>query len=313
MKVAVLDDTHQAWEATAGIARLRTRAEVRVFTTPFGTTDALRGFDALIANRERTRFTAELLAQLPDVRILVQTGNHAYHIDFDAAHHHGITIARASGGYSVGAAELAIALALAAMRKIPESDAAVRRGEWQTPSTPVLYDKTFGIIGLGRIGRHVARLAAAFGMRVLAWSPRLTDKAAREGGAERCELDKLLAQADVVSFHASLTPESRGLLDERRLRLMKPTAYVINTSRGPLIDEKALVAALREGTIAGAGLDVFDQEPLPHGHPLTLLPNVVLTPHLGWPTDDGYARFSEAACEVLFAYLDGGELPSFTH
>lgn len=313
MKVAVLDDTHQAWEATAGIARLRTRAEVRVFTTPFGTTDALRGFDALIANRERTRFTAELLAQLPDVRILVQTGNHAYHIDFDAAHHHGITIARASGGYSVGAAELAIALALAAMRKIPESDAAVRRGEWQTPSTPVLYDKTFGIIGLGRIGRHVARLAAAFGMRVLAWSPRLTDKAAREGGAERCELDKLLAQADVVSFHASLTPESRGLLDERRLRLMKPTAYVINTSRGPLIDEKALVAALREGTIAGAGLDVFDQEPLPHGHPLTLLPNVVLTPHLGWPTDDGYARFSEAACEVLFAYLDGGELPSFSH
>ncbi|MEQ1759960.1 MAG: D-2-hydroxyacid dehydrogenase family protein [Vicinamibacterales bacterium] len=313
MKVAVLDDTHQAWEATAGIARLRTRAEVRVFTTPFGTTDALRGFDALIANRERTRFTAELLAQLPDVRILVQTGNHAYHIDFDAAHHHGITIARASGGYSVGAAELAIALALAAMRKIPESDAAVRRGEWQTPSTPVLYDKTFGIIGLGRLGRHVARLAAAFGMRVLAWSPRLTDKAAREGGAERCELDKLLAQADVVSFHASLTPESRGLLDERRLRLMKPTAYVINTSRGPLIDEKALVAALREGTIAGAGLDVFDQEPLPHGHPLTLLPNVVLTPHLGWPTDDGYARFSEAACEVLFAYLDGGELPSFSH
>jgi phosphoglycerate dehydrogenase-like enzyme len=313
MKVAVLDDTHHAWEATSGVARLRSRAEVSVFTGSLGTPDALRGFDALIANRERTRFTRDLLTQLPDARIIVQTGNHAYHIDFDAASDQRIVIARASGGYSIGTAELAIGLALAVMRRIASSDAAIRRGEWHTPSTAVLHGKTCGIIGLGRIGRHVARLATAFGMRVVAWSPRLTDESAREAGAERRDLDSLLADADLVSLHASLTPESRGLLDARRLGLMKPTACVVNTSRGPLIDEAALGSALREGRLAGAGLDVFDQEPLPAGHPFTLLSNVVLTPHLGWPTDDGYARFAEAACDVLFSYLDGRDVPRFDH
>lgn len=313
MKVAVLDDVHCAYEGTEGIRRLRTRAEVRIFTEPFGNSQALAGFAALIANRERTRFTRELLQELPDVRVIAQTGNHAYHIDFDAARDLGIVIAKASAGYSVGAAELAIALALAAMRRIPASDAAIRRGEWHTPLTPVLHGKVLGIIGLGRIGRHVARLGAAFGMRVIAWSPRLADQAANETGAQRRELDTLLREADVVSLHASLTPASRGLIDGHRLRLMKPTAYLVNTSRGPLVDEMALVTALREGWIAGAGLDVFDVEPLPSGHPLTMLPNVVLTPHLGWPTDDGYARFADAACDVLIAYLDGRDVPRFEH
>ena len=295
MKVAVLDDIHRAWASTDGIARLRARAEVTIFTEPFGSPDNLRGFDALIANRERTRFTRDLLAALPDVRVIAQTGNHAYHIDFDAARERGIVIGRASGGYSVGAAELAIGLALATMRQIAASDAAMRRGEWPIPTTPVLAGKTMGIVGLGRIGTHVAKLASAFGMRVLAWSPRLTDDVARERGAERRELDALLAESDVVTLHASLTPASTGLLDDQRLRLMKPTAFVINTSRGPLVDEASLIAALREGRLAGAGLDVFDQEPLPAGHPLTTLPTAVLTPHLGWTTDAGYAQFASAA------------------
>jgi phosphoglycerate dehydrogenase-like enzyme len=148
-------------------------------------------------------------------------------------------------------------------------------------------------------------------MRVLGWSPRLTEAAAAAAGAERHELDALLALADGVTIHSSLTPTSRGLLDARRLALMKPTAYLINTARGPIVDEEALLAALTAGRIAGAGLDVFDEEPLPAGHAFTKLTNVVLAPHLGWPTDDGYQRFAASACDVLLAYLDGREVPQF--
>jgi phosphoglycerate dehydrogenase-like enzyme len=311
MRVAVLDDIHDAWKATAGIQRLRERADVRIFTAPFGAPAALRGFDALVANRERTRFTEDLLAQLPDVRIIAQTGNHASHIDLAAARDRGIVVARASGGYSIGAAELAIGLAIAVMRRIPSADGAIREGLWPTPCTPVLHGKTLGIIGLGRVGRHVSRLANAFGMRVLAWSPTLTASTADAAGATSFGLDDLLRDSDVVSIHASLTPASRGLLDSRRIGLMKRTACLVNTARGPIVDERALVEALTDGHIAGAGLDVFDTEPLPGGHPLTRLANVVLTPHLGWPTDDGYQRFAAAACDVLLAFLDGRDVPRF--
>lgn len=311
MRVAILDDIHRAWDAANGVRRLRERAEVRIFTGPFGDPSALRGFDALIANRERTRFTRELLHQLPDVRVIAQTGNHASHIDFAAAQECGIVIAKASGGFSIGTAELAIALAIAAMRGLPANDAAIRRGEWPAPSTPVLHGKTLGVVGLGRVGRHVARIAIAFGMRILAWSPSLTETAARAAGAEYRVLDDLLREADVVTIHASLTPASRGLLDARRLGLMKPSAFLVNTARGPLVDESALVAALEHKRIAGAGLDVFDTEPLPAGHPLTTLPNVVLSPHIGWPTDEGYETFAAAACDVLLAFAEGREVPRF--
>jgi phosphoglycerate dehydrogenase-like enzyme len=311
MRVAVLDDIHHAYDCTPGIRRLRERAEVHIFTGPFGEPSSLRGFDALVANRERTRFTRELLEQLPDVRIIAQTGNHAHHIDLASARERGIVVAKASAGHSIGAAELAIGLAIAVMRRIPANDAAIRRGEWPTPSTPVLHGKTLGIIGLGRIGQHVAKLGSAFGMRVLGWSPRLTDDDASAAGAERRELDDLLREADIVSIHASMTTESRGLLDARRIGLLKPTAYLVNTARGPIVDEGALIAALTEKRIAGAGLDVFDREPLPVGHPLTTLSNVILTPHIGWPTDDGYQKFAEAACDVLLAYLDGADVPRF--
>jgi phosphoglycerate dehydrogenase-like enzyme len=311
VRVAILDDIHRAWEDTVGVRRLRERADVHIFTAPFGDPSALHGFDALIANRERTHFTRELLQKLSGVRIIVQTGNHANHIDLPAARACGIVVARASAGYSIGAAELAIGLAIAAMRRIPANDAAIRRGEWVTPSTPVLHGKTLGIIGLGRVGQHVARLANAFGMRVLGWSPQLTDMAALAAGAERRELDDLLREADVVSIHASLTPTSRGLLDVRRLGLMKRSAYLVNTARGPIVDEEALITALAEKDIAGAGLDVFDQEPLPAGHALTTLPNVVLLPHLGWPTDEGYLRFADSASRVLLDYLDGRPIAQF--
>ena len=312
MRVAVLDDIHHAYDSTSGIRRLRERAEVRIFTAPFGDPSALRGFDALIANRERTRFTRELLKQLSDLRIIAQTGNHAHHIDLAAARELGIVVGMASAGYSIGAAELAIGLAMAVMRSIPMLDAAIRRGQWPSPSTFVLHGKTLGLVGVGRVGQHVAKLGAAFGMRVLGFDPWLTEAAAEAAGVERRELDELLGSADVVSIHATLTPDTRGLIDARRIGLMKPTAYLINAARGPIVDEAALIDALATKRIAGAGLDVFDCEPLPAGHPLLSLPNVVLTPHIGWPTDEGYQSFAESACTVLLAYADGKEVPTFT-
>ena len=172
MRVAILDDVHRAWGATDGVRRLRERAEVTIFERPFGDASALRGYDALVTNRERTRFTRALLAELADVRIIAQTGNHAYHVDFDAAQAHGIVVAKAAGGYSTGAAELAIGLALALMRHIPEADRAVKAGHWPAPVGREMSGKTFGIVGLGHVGRHTATLAKAFGMRVLAWTRR---------------------------------------------------------------------------------------------------------------------------------------------
>jgi phosphoglycerate dehydrogenase-like enzyme len=312
MKVAILDDIHNAYEGTDGVRRLRERAEVRIFTAPFGEPAALKGFDALVANRERTRFSGALLAQLPDLRIIAQTGNHAYHIDLEAAEARGIVVAKATGGFSTGAAELAIGFAMVLMRRIPALDEAVKRGEWRPPMTPVLHGKTLGIIGLGHVGQHVAKIANGLEMRVLAWSPRLRADVAASVGAAPCDLDELLRQSDIVSIHATLAPESRGLIDARRLALMKRTAYLINTARGPIVEEAALVAALSAGRIAGAGLDVFDEEPLPVGHALTRLPNVVLTPHIGWPTDEAYARFADAAADLLLAHSEGREVPRFT-
>jgi phosphoglycerate dehydrogenase-like enzyme len=312
MRVAILDDIHHAYERTDGVRRLRERAEVRIFTAPFGDPAALRGFDALVANRERTRFTRALLAQLPDVRIIAQTGGHAYHIDLAAAQQQGIVVAKAAGGFSTGAAELAIGLAIALMRGIPAADTAVKSGAWPATLGVELHDKTMGIVGFGHVGRHVARIAAAFGMRVLASSPRLTEESATSAGIESRALDDLLRDSDVVSVHAALTPQTRGLIDARRLGLMKPTAYLVNTARGPIIDETALVDVLSKRRIAGAALDVFDTEPLPAGHPLSRLPNVILTPHLGWPTDHRYAQFADAAADVLLAHLDGRDVPRFT-
>jgi phosphoglycerate dehydrogenase-like enzyme len=307
MRLAILDDFQGAWNRTDGFRRLCERAEITTFTEPFGDAAALKGYEVLIANRERTRFDRELLEALDDVRIIVQTGKHNPHIDFEAAKDCGIVVIEAAGGYSIGAAELAIALTLAVMRRIPMLDAAVRRGEWSSPSTPVLHGKTFGVIGLGRVGRHTAKIARSFGMNVVAWSRSLDSAKAANAGVEYGELDDVLRCADVVSIHTALKAETRGLIDARRIGLMKPTACLINTARGPIVDEAALIEALRTGRIAGAGLDVFDTEPLPNDHPLTKCANVVLTPHIGWPTDHGYELFATAVCDALLDYLDGQE------
>jgi phosphoglycerate dehydrogenase-like enzyme len=232
-------------------------------------------------------------------------------IDLAAAEEHQIVVAKAAGGFCRSAAELAFGLMIAVMRQIPSVDQEVKRGRWPTPMTRVLHDKTLGIVGLGRIGRYISKIGNAFEMKVLAWGRRLTTEEAALAGAERHDLDDLLSSSDIVSIHATLSDETRDLIDARRLRLMKPTSYLINTARGPIVNEAALCAALSSGQIAGAGLDVFDVEPLPPHHPLTKMSNVVLTSHLGWPTDAMYTQFSNAAADVLLAYLDGKEVPRF--
>jgi phosphoglycerate dehydrogenase-like enzyme len=307
MKVTVLDDYQRALGGTAALERLRRKAEVRVFTDRFPSedalVDALADSTAIIPIRERTKFPAALLERLPALELISQTGNHAYHIDLEAATRAGIVVALAPGGNST--TELAFGLMLAVMRRIPQSDAAMRRGNWPLVLGHVLKGKTLGILGLGKIGTEVAAIARAFGMNVIAWGPTLTPARAAAAHAGLMALDEVMASADVVSIHLALSAQSRGLIDERRLRLMKRSAYLINTARGAIIDEGALVQLLSEHAIAGAGLDVFVEEPLPADHPLLKLDNVVLTPHLGWPTDSGFEGFAENAAANILDYLDG--------
>jgi phosphoglycerate dehydrogenase-like enzyme len=307
MKVTVLDDYQRAMEGTAAIERLRHKARVQVLVEKLPTDDAL--IDALLDSqavipiRERTKFPAALIQALPQLELISQTGNHAYHIDMNAATRAGIVVALAPGGNST--TEMAFGLMIAVMRRIPQSDQAMRRGEWPLVLGYVLKGKTLGILGLGRIGTEVAAIANAFGMRVISWGPTLTPERARQAQATYVSLDQLLREADVVSVHLKLSEQSKNLLDEPRLRTMKRSAYLINTARGAIVDEPALVRILQDKAIAGAALDVYAHEPLPPHHPLLSLDNVVLAPHLGWPTDSGFEGFAENAATNILDYMEG--------
>lgn len=307
MKVAILDDYQHAFEGSPAIERLRQRAEVQIYTEKFPSDQALiralKGCQAIIPIRERTKFPASLLRSLPDLEMISQTGNHAYYVDMEAATEAGVVVAMAPGGS--GVTELTIGLMIALMRRIPQSDHAMRRGGWPLVLGRVLQGKTLGILGLGKVGAEVARLALAFGMKIIAWGPTLTPERAEKAQATYMSLEEVLKNADVVSVHLKLSEQSRGLLDEAKLRLMKRSAYLINTARGAIIDENALAKILKEGSIAGAALDVFVEEPLPSHSPLVELDNVVLAPHLGWPTDSGFQSFAERAVENILNYMDG--------
>ena len=307
MKVAVLDDYQKAIENSAALARLRKKAQVQVFTEKLATEKALvralAGSSAIIPIRERTRFPAALLKKLPDLEYISQTGNHAYHIDLDAATRAGIVVSLAPGSNST--AELTFGLMLDVMRRISHCDQAMRRGEWPLVLGYVLKGKTIGILGMGKIGTEVASIAQAFGMKVIAWGPTLTPERAANSGAIYTQLEDVLRTADVVSVHLKLSDQSKNLLDESRLRLMKKSAYLVNTARGAIVEEAALVRILQEKAIAGAALDVFIEEPLPKNHPFTQLENVVITPHLGWPTDSGFEGFAENAVTNITDYMDG--------
>jgi len=311
VKVAVLDDYHRVFDDDPSIARLRRRVPVDVFTEKLASLDRLREYPILITLRERTRLDAAFFERLASLELVAQTGNHAYHVDVAAATRAGVLIGMATsdleamGMLAHSTIELTFGLMLAVMRRIPQTDQAMHRGEWPSFAGRTLSGKKLGIVGLGRIGREVATIARAFGMEILAWGPSLTPERAAKSAARFMHLDELLQAADVVTVHLRLSDQSRGLLDERRLRLMQRHAALINTARGAIVDEKALARILEEGAIASAGLDVFVEEPLRPDSPLRRLDSVVLTSHLGWPADSTYRTMAEGMVAIIESYLDG--------
>lgn len=310
-RVAVLDDYQDVALRSANFDLLPAGTDVRVFHDHLTDEDALVArlalFDVIIAMRERTPFPARLLARLTNLRLLVTTGLRNASIDVEAARARGVVVS-GTEGLPYPTAELTWGLLLALARHIPAEDRAIREGAWQTSLGVGLAGKTIGLLGLGRLGSRVARYAQAFDMRVLAFSQNLSDERAREVGATRVPLDQLLAESDVVSVHLVLGARTRGLVGARELSLMKPSAFLLNTSRGPIVDQAALLAALQQGRIAGAGLDVYDEEPLARDHPYLRLPNTVLTPHLGYVTEETYRVFYAQAVEDILAWLAGAPL-----
>jgi phosphoglycerate dehydrogenase-like enzyme len=308
MRIAILDDYQHAAVASADWASLGAEVTVTTFSghTPdtAGLVAELRPFDVIVAMRERTPFTAERIRLLPNLRLLVTTGMRNASIDVAAANEAGVTVCGTRG--TPGATpELTWALILALVRHLPEEDRAIREGRWQHTLGFGLRGRTLGIVGLGNIGRQVAAIGNAFGMEVLAWSQHLSPATAAEAGASAVGKEELFSASDVITVHYKLGDRSMGLVGARELGLMKPTAFLVNTSRGPIVDSGALLAALESGAIAGAGLDVYDEEPLPGGHPLRLAPRTVLTPHLGYVTDDGYQTFYGDAVEDIAAFAAG--------
>lgn len=307
MKIAVLDDYQRISARCADWSVLPRELEIVTFFEPFA--DAaqvrkeLREFEIIVAMRERTPFGADLLRELPDLRLLVTTGMANAAIDIDAATGLGILVCGTGGG-GPATAELTWGLILALARHIPEESAGMRRGGWQNTIGIELGGRTLGLLGLGKLGSHVASVARAFGMPVIAWSENLTSERASRVGCELVSKEELFSRSDILSIHVRLGDRTRGLVGERDLRRMKPSALLINTSRGPIVDTNALVRALQERRIAGAGIDVFDEEPLPADSPLRALDNVVLTPHIGYVTEETYRAFYGQAVEDIAGYLD---------
>ena len=266
--------------------------------------ERLAAFDIVVAMRERTPFPRSLLVRLPALRMLVTTGARNASIDLAAATELGITVC-GTDSHPTGTVELTWALILAAARHLPDEVAAVRAGGWQHTVGTDLAGARLGVVGLGRLGERVARIGTAFGMDVVAWSQNLTSARAQEVGVRRAGKDELLETSDVVTLHLQLSDRTRGLIGRRELERMKATAVLVNTSRGPVVDEVALVDVLRAGGIACAALDVFDREPLPVDHPLRSLSRALLTPHLGYVTRATYETFYRGAVEDVAAFLDG--------
>jgi phosphoglycerate dehydrogenase-like enzyme len=302
MKVAILDDYQNVALAMADWSAVAARAEMTVFHDHLADPDALverlAPFDVVCVMRERTPLPRAVIERLPRLKMIASTGPFNASIDVAAAEERGIYVST-TGGYVESTVELTWALILAAARRIVEETLSVRAGGWQTSVGRQLGGGVLGVLGLGRIGTRVARVGVAFGMDVIAWSTNLTPQAAEQAGATYVFKDELFSRADVLTIHLVLSQRTRGLVGAAELGLMKPTALLVNTSRGPIVDEQALIEALRSRAIAAAGLDVFDIEPLPPGHPLRLLDNVIATPHIGYVADRVYRTFyGEAAAKI---------------
>lgn len=282
--------------------------KVSVFSAPFVSEEqavaALEPFDIVVAMRERTRFPQTVLDALPNLKLLVTTGMANAAIDMKAAAERGIVVC-GTGGSPAAAPELTWALLLAFARNLPVEENSLRAGGWQTGVGFELEGKTLGIVGLGKIGTRIARYANAFGMDVLAWSQNLTADAAKAAGARKVTKEELFRESDVVTLHLRLSERSEGIVGAKELRLLGPEGVLVNTARGPLVDEAALVQALEEGWIRGAALDVFDEEPLPAGHALIHSRRTVLSPHIGYVTHESYRQFYGGAFEDVKAWLAG--------
>ena len=309
--LTVLDDYQNIALGSADWSVVRTHYDMDVLTEHIADesdlVDALANSEVVVAMRERTAFPARVLRRLPGLRLLVTTGMANAVIDIDAARGLGITVCGTTGtGNAVP--ELTLGLIIALTRNIAKEDAAMRAGGWQRTIGPGMAGHTLGVVGLGRLGIPVARLAQAFGMSVIAWSPNLTAERAAEHGARAVSKQELFATADVITIHMPLSDRSRGLIGADDLALMKPSAFLINTSRGPIVEEAALLHALRERRIAGAGLDVYDVEPLPVDHPLRSMPNTLLLPHIGYVTTDTYERWYGQIVEDVIAWREGSPI-----
>ena len=307
-RIAVLDDYQHVAGQFADWSKLPEPVEVVEYHDHVDDEGALvarlASFDVIVAMRERTPFRRSLLERLPNLRLLVTTGQRNASIDVAAAAELGVTVC-GTGYHSSGTAEMTWALILAVARHLPQEEASVRAGGWQQTVGTDLAGSRLGVVGLGRLGSRVARIGQAFEMEVVAWSQNLTDERAAEVGVRRVEKEELFATSDVVTIHLVLSKRTRGLVGPAELLEMKPTAYLINTSRGPIVDEDALVDALRHGRIGGAGIDVYNEEPLRKDHPLRELRRAVLTPHLGYVTRSTYEVFYRDAVEDVAAWIAG--------
>lgn len=308
LKVAVLDDYQDAARRYGPWDQLADRIELTVFRDHLHedheVVERLAAFDAVVLMRERTPMTAARIDALPNLKLILSTALWNAVVDVAHARARGIMVCGTQSVQS-GTPELTWLLVLALARHYDAERASVRAGGWQTGIGMDLKKRTIGLMGLGTIGTRVAQVANAFGMNVLAWSQNLTPERAAAAGAQCVDRDTLLAQSDFVSLHLKLSERTHHIVGAAEIARMQPTAYLINTSRGPLIDEAALIAALRARTIAGAGLDVFDIEPLPAGHPFRTLDNVVITPHIGYVTEAQYRLFWTQIVEDLRGWLDG--------
>jgi phosphoglycerate dehydrogenase-like enzyme len=307
MKVAILDDYQDVALRLADWSAVRRRAEITVFNDhladPAAVVERLRPFDVVCVMRERTPLSRDILQQLPRLKLIASTGLRNAAIDMRAAAERGIVVT-ATGYESTPTIEHSWALILASARHLAREAASVRDGGWQTSIGANLRGKCLGVIGLGNIGKEVARIALAFGMTVIAWSQNLTSEIAGDAGATLVDKDALFRQADIVTIHLILSRRTIGLVGAAELALMKPTAWLINTSRGPIVDQAALIEALQARRIAGAALDVFDAEPLPADHPFRRLDNVLATPHIGYVTEELYRTFYGDAAASIAAWLE---------
>lgn len=312
-KVAVLDDYQNVALKMADWNVLKGKAQVIVFNKHLGTdnkvlVDKLDDFEIISTMRERTPFGRDLMGSLPKLKLLVTTGMRNAAIDLDAATDLGITVCGTSvtpGPQANAVPELTWGLILGLFRQIPQENAAVRRGLWETTVGTIVNKKVLGLLGLGNLGARMVPIAKAFGMSAIAWSQNLTTERATQCGAALVTKEELFSRSDVISIHLKLSDRTRGLVTKRELDLMKTTAYLFNTSRGPIVDESALIKVLQDKAIAGAGLDVFDQEPLPPKHPFLKMDNVIVTPHLGYVTKETYLEFYSESVDDILAFLKG--------